>query len=331
MTPVAALAQGISVLTGKPQLRKRPIGPLLQALRELGVSCYSVGGGGCPPVIVFGGNVDGGRASIRGDISSQFVSGLLFAAPRARSDVMIRLTSPLESSSYVDMTIDVLNHHGIEVQRSVDCREYHIPAGQTYKPADNTIPGDYSSAAFILAGAAITRSKVKVGNLDRNSLQADRAIVEILSKMDAKIHLSEDSVEVQGGPLSGLEVDADQIPDLVPVIAVLGCYSKGMTIIHKAGRLRIKESDRLSSLRSELGKMRASVQVKNDTLIVDGSPRLRGAVIDPHGDHRIAMACSIAALGATGSTTIKDVECVNKSYPTFFKDLTRMGVKIHGR
>lgn len=331
MTPVAALARGISVLTGKPQLRTRPIGPLLQAMRELGVTCYTARGDGFPPVIVFGGNIDGGEASLRGDISSQFVSGLLFAAPRAQNDVMIRLTSPLESRHYVDMTIDVLNRHGVKVEKDTDSREYHIWKGQVYKPADLTIPGDYSSAAFILAGAAITGSKIKVGNLERRSLQGDRAIVEILSKMGAKIKISEDMVEVQGEQLSGLELDADQIPDLVPVLAVLGCYAKGKTIIHKASRLRIKESDRLSSLMSELGKMGTSIQVVDDTLIVNGQLPLRGAIVDPHGDHRIAMACSIAALKAKGSTTVKDAQCITKSYPTFYKDLESIGVKIHGR
>ena len=331
MTPVAALAPGISVLTGRPQLKRRPIGPLLQAMKELGVTCYTARGDGCPPVIVFGGGIAGGRAFLPGDISSQFVSGLLFASPMAQSGVVVSLTSPLESRHYVDMTVDVLKHHGIEVETNADFREYHVGAGQTYKPRDWKIPGDYSSAAFILAGAAVTGSKVRVTNLNKRSLQGDRAIVEILAKMNAKVHVSEDSVEVAGGLLSGIELDADQIPDLVPVITVLGCYAKGRTVIHKTHRLRIKESDRLSSLTSELGRMGASIQLVDDTLIVKGGSRIKGMVIDPHGDHRIAMACSIAALGADGATTIRDTQCINKSYPAFYEDLARVGVSLHGR
>jgi 3-phosphoshikimate 1-carboxyvinyltransferase len=331
MTPVAALARGISILTGKPQLLKRPVGPLLQAMRELGVTCYTSRGGGYPPVIVFGGRIHGGRASLRGDISSQYVSGLLFAAPKAVNDILIRVTTPLESRHYVDMTTDVLKKHGIEVETSHDSREFHIPGNQTYKPKDHMIPGDYSSAAFVLAGAVITRSKVIVRNLQRRSLQGDKVIIEILSKMGADVHVSEDRVEASGEELTGLEVDADQMPDLVPVIAVLGCYARGKTVISRAGRLRIKESDRLSTLASELGKMGASIRVVNSTLIVNGESPLRGTIINSHGDHRIAMACSIAALGAKGSTVINDAECVRKSYPTFYEDLVKMGVKVRGR
>ena len=331
MTPIAALARGISILTGKPQLRKRPIGPLLQAMRELGVTCYTARGGGHPPVIVFGGSIHGGNAFLRGDVSSQFISGLLFAAPKALNDVVIRLTSTLESRNYVDMTVRVLNDHGIKVEESADFREYHLRANQTYTPADHIIPGDYSSSAFILAAAAITGSRVKVGNLEKASLQADRVIVEILSRMGLELRQSEDSVEVQGGELSGLELDADQIPDLVPALAVLACYAKGKTTIRKAGRLRIKESDRLSTLSSELGKMGASIQVVDDNIIVNGPSKLKGAIIDPHDDHRIAMACSIAALGANGSTTMENAQCITKSYPTFYEDLVKIGVKLHGR
>jgi 3-phosphoshikimate 1-carboxyvinyltransferase len=330
MTPVSALARGISILTGRSQLLRRPIGPLLHSMRGLGITCYTARGGGYPPVIVFGGRIHGGRTSLRGDVSSQFVSGLLFAAPGAQNDVVIRLTTNLESRQYVDMTLNVLNLHGIEVETSFDLREYHVKKRQEYKPTNHVIPGDYSSAAFILAGAAITGSRITIENLAREPFQGDQAILQILSSMGANINVSEDSITVDGGQLSGLEIEVDQIPDLVPVITVLGCYAKGRTIIRKAGRLRIKESNRLSTLESELGKMNASIHVTDDTLIVDGSSMVKGAVIDPHGDHRIAMACSIAALGAEGSTTITDAECVNKSYPRFYEDLEMIGVKIVG-
>ena len=331
ITPVAALAHGVSVLSGDAQLRRRPIGPLLQALRELGVACYTTRGGGYPPVIVFGGVIKGGTALIRGDMSSQFVSGLLFAAPRAEYDVVIHLTTPLESRYYVDMTIDVLEKHGINVRRDEGLREYYVSPRQAYKPADHTVPGDYSSAAFILAAAAVTRSNVKVMDLERRSLQGDIAIVKMLSEMGARLRVFEDFVEIQGKEMSGVELDVDQNPDLVPVLAVLGCYSKGKTVIHRAGRLRIKESNRLSSLESELTKMGARIQVTKDTVTINGSTSLRGTTIDPQNDHRIAMACSIAALGAKGKTIIENAECVKKSYPAFYKDLAKIGVRVHGR
>jgi 3-phosphoshikimate 1-carboxyvinyltransferase len=273
-------------------------------LRELGVACYTTRGRGYPPVIVFGGVIKGGTALIRGDMSSQFVSGLLFAAPRAQCDVVIHLTTPLESRYYVDMTIDVLEKHGINVRRDEGLREYYVNPRQAYKPTDHTVPGDYSSAAFILAAAAVTRSNVKVMDLERRSFQGDIAIVKILSDMGARLRVFENFVEIQGKEMSGVELNVDQNPDLVPVLAVLGCYSKGKTVIHRAGRLRIKESNRLSSLESELTKMGARIQVTEDTVTINGPTSLRGTTIDPQNDHRIAMACSIAALGAKGRTII---------------------------
>lgn len=329
IAPVLGLADGISVLTGKSSLRRRPMGPLIKALRELGVKCFSAKGDDRPPIIIFGGGGFGGKTSLPGNVSSQFVSGLLFASPLANEDVEITLSSPLESKPYVEMTIDVLTKHGISLLHSEDMNNFIVPSNQTYKPSNHEVPGDYSSSAFLLAAAAITNSKVRIEGLKFPSLQGDSAIVEILRNMGAQVKVGEGWVEVVGGStLAGIEWDARHTPDLVPVLAILGCFARGETKIDRVERLRFKESDRIESLRLELAKMGAKLTFKDGALKVWGVKKLKGATIDPHGDHRIAMACSIAALRADGETKILTPRCVKKSYPNFFKDLEKLGGKI---
>ncbi|MEM1582698.1 MAG: 3-phosphoshikimate 1-carboxyvinyltransferase [Candidatus Bathyarchaeia archaeon] len=328
ITPICALAEGISVLTGGESLRRRPMGPLIEALSQLGVKCYSTRMNGCPPIVVFGGGIKGGRANIRGDVSSQFISGLLFATPIAENDTDIILSTPLESKPYVDITLDTLMKHGIKIEYSQNT--FHIPCGQEYKPCDYHIEGDYSSAAFLLAAAAITGSRIHVKNLIRDTLQGDRVIIDILSEVGVDINVGDDFVEVKGvnKQLNSFTVDMRDNPDLVPVCVVLACIANGESIIHGVRRLRFKESDRISALLSELSKMGASIKFSDDSLIIRGERELHGAEIDPHGDHRIAMACAVAALTASGETVIRDAECINKSYPNFVKDMRLLGVEV---
>jgi 3-phosphoshikimate 1-carboxyvinyltransferase len=269
---------------------------------------------------------------MRGDISSQFISGLMFACPMAQTDTEITLTTPLESKSYVKMTSTVLADHGIKVFISEEFDCFHIPSNQTYKSYNHRVPGDFSSAAFILAAAVITGSDVSVKNLDYEAVQGDKAILEILKKMGVEGRVCNDEVEIEGkgGLLEAVDVDARNIPDLVPVCAVLACYAKGISKIHGAYRLRYKESDRLLSLYKELKKMGAQIVMDENSLTVKGPCTLNGAIIDPHNDHRIAMACAVAALGASGETRIQDSECVRKSYPKFFHDLRALGANVVG-
>jgi len=330
LTPVCALAEGISVLTGNEGLRRRPMKPLLDALRQLNVRCHSTRGDGCPPIIVFGGGIRGGRASIRGDVSSQFVSGLLFGAPRADGDTEIVVTTQLESKPYVTVTLDALYKHGIKVEPSPDYGRFFVPCGQAYTPFNHVIEGDYSSAAFLLAAAAITNSYVKITNLRRDTLQGDRKVIEVLQEMGSQVKVGEYYVEVLGANqgLRGVEVDLRDTPDLVPVCAALACHAQGRTVIMGAGRLRFKESDRIASISSELRKMGGKIMESKDGFIIKGGG-LHGAETDPHRDHRIAMACAVAALRAEGTTTIHGIECVDKSYPDFVKDLLSLGGEVH--
>jgi 3-phosphoshikimate 1-carboxyvinyltransferase len=326
MIPVAALAHGKTTFVMGPSLSKRPIKPLLQSLSDLGVKTKH----NPSSVVVYGGGIEGGETAIRGDISSQFISGLLFACPRAKKDTQISLTNPVESKGYIDMTVEVLCEHSVKVEVSKDYRIIRIPSEQDYKPFKHKVPGDFSSAAYLLAAAAITSSKIRIYNLDYTSKQGDKAILEILRQTGVNVHVGENHVEVHGAIKNPINIDASDIPDLVPACTAIACYAVGMSEIRNAGRLRYKESDRLAALYTEFKKMGADITVKGGNLIIMGPCELNGAVINPHNDHRIAMACAVAALGAKGDSTIMNAECVSKSYPNFFRDLSLLGASIIG-
>jgi 3-phosphoshikimate 1-carboxyvinyltransferase len=330
--PVAALASESSVFVLGKSLEQRPIAPLLQSLRQLGVEAYHQRPNGKATIVVKGGGIAGGKTSMPGNVSSQFISGLMFACPMARADTEITLTTPLESKEYVKMTQAVLAEHGISIHISEDFDYLRIPSKQTYKPCSHRVPGDFSSAAFLLAAAAVTCSDVRVKNLDYKAVQGDKAILDVLKRMGVNGKVCPNSVEVTGNGdmLEAVDVDARDIPDLVPVCTALACYAKGTSKIHDAHRLRYKESDRLLSLYLELAKMGAHISMDEGSLTVEGPCALHGAVVNPHNDHRIAMACAVAALGASGETRIHDAECVRKSYPNFFNDLRLLGVDVVG-
>jgi 3-phosphoshikimate 1-carboxyvinyltransferase len=258
----------------------------------------------------------------------------MLGCPKAKTETEVALTTPLESKGYVQMTMSVLDQHGIKVSTSGNFRVIRIPSNQEFKPSDQEVPGDFSSAAFLFAAAAITRSHVFVENLTyEKEFQGDKAIIDILTQMGTKCRVRRNHIEIDGEdkPLRAFDLDAKNLPDLVPVCTVLACYARGISRIHGAQRLRYKESDRLLSLHLELRKMGADITMDENSLIVRGLCALNGTEIDPHNDHRIAMACAVAALGAQGETTINNAECVKKSYPKFFYDLCTLGADIVGR
>jgi 3-phosphoshikimate 1-carboxyvinyltransferase len=332
MIPVAALAADPSILLFRGSLKRRPIEPLIKSLSDLGANVHRKKLGGTDAVLVEGGGILGGQTSIPGDVSSQFISGLMLACPMAKVDTEIVLTSPLESADYARMTVGVLERHCIRIDVYGNFERICIPANQAYKPVDGRVPGDFSSAAFLLAAAAVTKSKVQVNDLEYESVQGDKAILGVLKQMGVAGKVCENSVEIDGSgsSLAALNVDAKNIPDLVPVCAALACYAKGTSKITGVQRLKLKESDRLASLHSELTKMGAQIGLKSGVLTVAADAGLHGAVIDPHNDHRIAMALAVAALGADGQTTIRNAECVRKSYPQFFTHLQQLGAEILG-
>jgi 3-phosphoshikimate 1-carboxyvinyltransferase len=331
MIPIAALAQGPSTLLFGASFQRRPVAPLLESLKQLGAeSTFLQQKKDNSSVNVHGGGIQGGKTSIRGDVSSQFISGLLFACPKAKEDTEIAVTKTLESKGYVKMTMEIIAKHGIKVTATPDFTRFWIPSNQSYSPRNHIVPGDFSSAAFLLAAAAITSSKITVKDLDYQTIQGDKAILDIMQRMGSTIKTEDTSVEVYGGRLAAVSIDAKDIPDLVPVCTALACYAKGTSKIYNAKRLRYKESDRLDALHAELKKMGADIIMEEDSLTINGPYSMHGATVDPHNDHRIAMACTVAALGARGRTKIQNSECINKSYPQFFNDLRSLGANVHG-
>ncbi|MGD0176232.1 MAG: 3-phosphoshikimate 1-carboxyvinyltransferase [Candidatus Bathyarchaeia archaeon] len=325
--PIASLTGEEIMFTGSEGLIRRPIEPLAEAMDQLGVKVASSKRG----IRVAGGPPLGGRIQIRGDVSSQFVSGLLLAAPMMREGLRLEMTSPLESRGYVRLTMEVMKHHGIQVKSNDEMSLFEIEPKQVYAPATDRVPGDFSSASFVMSAAAITNSKLLIRGLLQENSEPDSVVVSILSKMGIATQFVPEGLFVEGGRLNGIIINIRDCPDLGPILAVLGCYADGETRITGAGRLRYKESDRLNAVASELRVLGGEIEEINDSLLVHGPRSLQGGNVHSHGDHRVAMALSAAALRAKGQVVIEGAECVSKSYPTFFNDLRLLGVEVFGR
>ncbi|MFH1054498.1 MAG: 3-phosphoshikimate 1-carboxyvinyltransferase [Candidatus Altiarchaeota archaeon] len=323
-TALASLCGSEVALTGDESIRRRPIQPLLDALSQLGVESSSTNG--CPPLKVKG-PLLGGACKIRGDVSSQFITAVLMAAPYAKKEVTVELTSPLKSRPYVDLTLDMLGLFGVEA-RNDGYKCFTVPSGQTYKAAEYAVEGDYSSAAFIIAAAALTESNVEVKNLSKDSLQADRKILEIISMMGAKVKVSDGSVTVvSDGRLKGLKVDLSDSPDLLPIASVLGALAEGKTEIVNAAHARLKECDRIKAMATELKMMGAQVKERQDGLEIVGG-LLVGARVEGWLDHRVVMALAVAGLKAKGQTVISGAEHIDVTFPEFKNTLNTLGAKI---
>jgi len=325
MTAVASLVDGAVVLTGDDSLRKRPNGPLLKAINDLGASAFSAKDDGTAPIVVRG-KLKGGKTTVDGSISSQFISALLLACPFAGKNTMIKVDGELKSKPYVEMTLDMLESAGAKVV--TDFTKFEISHRQAFNLGSYVIPGDFSSASYLLAAGAITNSKVVVKNLFP-SKQGDVAIVSILQQMGANVTWNQNKgvVTVDGADLKGIRIDVGAHPDLVPTLAVLGACAEGVTQITNAAHLRYKETDRLRAMSMELRKMGAKVKELPDGLVIEKS-RLHGAKLSGYNDHRIVMALVIAGLVAEGETIVDDAESVEVSYPDFFDDLFSMGANI---
>ena len=321
---MAALADGATVFTGDASLRKRPNGPLIKALNDLGAVCYSTRNNGLAPIAVLG-VMKGGDISIDGGISSQFISSLLISCPFAKKDTTIKINGELKSRPYVEVTLEMMEKAGVNV--STDFKEFHIPSDQEYDLKSYRIPGDFSSASYMLAAGALA-GKVTVNNLFE-SKQGDAAIMENLLDMGANVYwdTAKGSVTVEQAELRGIEIDVGATPDLVPTLAVLGSCASGTTHIINAAHVRYKETDRLHAMATELSKMGVDITEEPDGLLITGG-KLKGAQVDGYDDHRIVMALSLAGMMATGTTDITTAESVDISYPKFFNDLKRLGAKV---
>ena len=309
-------------LSGAPSLLRRPNKPLLDALEQLGVQTLS--DAGHPPIMVTG-KMKGGYANIPGDVSSQFISSILLAAPYAETPVELRITTRVESKPYVKMTLDVMRKSGIKAEYSENLEHFHIPNGK-YSPLSTRIEGDWSSAAYMLAAGTLA-GKVHVDNLDLASSQADKEIISILNEMGAYIKIKGKRITAEMSKLNAIETDLSDCPDLFPIVACLCSVAEGTSRLTGLSRLRIKESDRLSAMMEGLHRMGLEIIGDDDSARITGG-RPRGAVIDPFNDHRIAMSFAVLSNVAEGETTIMNPECVSKSYPGFWDDLRQIGAKI---
>jgi 3-phosphoshikimate 1-carboxyvinyltransferase len=286
------------------RLPSRPMSALIDAMTAHG--CFISGSLMCE------GQLTGGEYILPGDVSSQFVSGLLFALPLLPEESYIRVTGTLESRPYVEMTLDALRLFGITIIVENQC--FRIPGGQVYcSPGRVSVEGDWSNAAFWLAAGAIGRVPVEVTGLDPNSRQGDKAIADLLARFGAP------------GDLKGITIDAGNTPDLVPALAAVASVAKGRTIIYNIGRLRLKESDRLKSITASFSSLGADITETRDSIIIYGKQSLPGGATESFGDHRIAMAAAILSSACDGPVIIRGAEAVTKSYPRFFDDFIALG------
>ncbi len=327
LTALVAHVPGTIRLTGDASIQKRPMAELLDALHQLGVECWSETTAGTPPLVVKGGTLTGGRVSIPGNVSSQFISGLLISAPLAKSDITIQLTTPLKSAPYLAITSKMLRNFGIRHSYNAKRREFQIPGQQVFHPLEFTVPGDFSSAAFFLIAGALLEGRITVSNLDMDDPQGDKQVIEILKKIGAKISINRKgkTVTVSKNRLKPFEVDCGDTPDLVPILAVLASFIPGTSKLFNAAHLRIKESDRLSTITTELQKMKVDIKELPDALIINGNSVHQAAILESYNDHRIAMALVIAALPLPEKTIIRNIDCIKVSYPSFLADLKMIG------
>ena len=323
LAPVCATLEGISRITFSPGLARRPLTPLFDVFQQLGVASELADN--YLTIHGSGGRFKSNAVSLAGNISSQFVSGLLLAAPQTAGGLTIRLTTPAESRDYLRMTVDCLGRFGIDIEASGDLTEFRI-AHQKYRPANYTVEGDWSSASYFLGLGALAGA-VTVAGLVADSFQADRFMLNCLRRMDANIMIDGDRITVAASRLQAIDVDLNEAIDLLPTIACLAAVAESDSIIAGLARARLKESDRVKAVAGNLKRMGIGVIEESDRLIVTGG-KPHGAVIDSFDDHRIAMA--FAMLGATcGDTVILGAECVNKTYPGFWEDFKKVGGKVN--
>jgi 3-phosphoshikimate 1-carboxyvinyltransferase len=319
LTALATLGHGAFRLDGVERMRERPIGDLIEALNQLGADVRSENGNGCPPVIVHANGLPGGAATVRGDISSQFLSALLMAAPAARSRVELAIQGELVSRPYVKMTAGVMRAFRVNVDVSSDLARFDIGAPQVYKACRYVVEPDASAASYLWAAAAISAGEVTVAGLSSASLQGDVAFVDCLEKIGCEVRRDAASTTVVGRPLRGIDVDMNEISDTAQTLAVVALFAEGPTRIRGVGHIRHKETDRIAALAAELRKLGADVIEHVDGLKIQPTA-LRPATIETYNDHRMAMSFALAGLRLEG-VRINNPRCVEKTYPRFFEDL----------
>lgn len=319
LTAAMTLGHGRFVLDGVQRMRERPIIDLINGLSQLGANLRCINGTDCPPVEVIAEGLPGGITRLSGAISSQYLTAILLAAPYADKEVQIEITDKLVSVPYVEMTLRLMQSFGVSVNHE-NFRLFHIPR-QTYRsPGNIFVEGDASSASYFLAGAAITKGSVTVKGCGTDSLQGDARFAEVLEKMGAKVEWEPQQVKLTGNSLNGIDVDMNQMPDAAMTLAVAALFASGPTAIRNIYNWRVKETERLQAVSTELRKLGAEVEEGYDYLVIQPPEQIRKAEIDTYDDHRMAMAFSLAACGSS-PVTINNPGCVSKTFPDYFEVL----------
>ncbi|USD59391.1 3-phosphoshikimate 1-carboxyvinyltransferase [Vibrio sp. SCSIO 43140] len=323
MRPLAAalcLGKGEFVLTGEPRMKERPIGHLVDALVEAGADITYLENENYPPLNIKGTGLKGGHVKIDGSISSQFLTAFLMSAPLAESDVTIEIVGELVSKPYIDITLHIMKQFGVEVENQ-DYQNFVVKSGQQYQsPGQFLVEGDASSASYFLAAAAIKGGEIKVTGIGKNSIQGDIHFADALEKMGADIEWGDDYILCRKGELVGIDMDYNHIPDAAMTIATTALFAKGTTAIRNVYNWRVKETDRLAAMATELRKVGATVEEGEDYIIVEPTKDLKHAAIDTYDDHRMAMCFSLVALSDT-PVTINDPKCTSKTFPDYFDKL----------
>jgi len=323
MRPLCAalcLGNGHYTLTGEPRMKERPIGHLIDALHQAGAKITYLENKGYPPLTIDANGLEGGEVSIDGAISSQFLTALLMASPMAKSDMKITIIGELVSKPYIDITLDIMKDFGVSVVND-NYKTFTIKSGQTYKAVEHfMVEGDASSASYFLAAAAIKGGTVKVTGIGRNSIQGDIAFVDVLEQMGARVEWGETYVSVTRDVLRAIDMDFNHIPDAAMTIATTALFVEGTTILRNIYNWRVKETDRLYAMATELRKVGAEVEEGEDYLKITPPKVLKHAAIDTYDDHRMAMCFSLLALDPV-SVTINEPECTAKTFPTYFEVL----------
>lgn len=321
MRPLCAaltLGEGTFVLTGEPRMEERPIGHLVDALREGGAQVQYLKHDGYPPLAIHGGSFKGGAIKVDGRVSSQFLTALLMAAPLAADDSSITIVGDLVSKPYIDITLKLMARFGVEVSHD-NYQSFTIKGGQRYRsPGQVMVEGDASSASYFLAAAAIAGGEITVTGVGRQSLQGDVRFAEVLAAMGAQVSWGDDFISVSRGQLKGIDMDMNHIPDAAMTIATTALFAEGPTTIRNIYNWRVKETDRLHAMATELRKVGAEVEEGHDYIRVVPPAQLKHAAIDTYNDHRMAMCFSLVALSDT-PVTINDPRCTSKTFPDYFE------------
>ena len=309
-----------ATIKGSGRLPERPVSPLKEEMEKKGITFHT----GSKFPLHLTGQLQAGEYEIKGNISSQFITGLLLALPLLNGDSKIRLIPPVESKSYLDITVSVLRKFGIEIEEKE--KEYIIKGNQQFvSPKEITVQGDWSNASFFLCAGALSEKGVTVTDLDINSPQGDKKILDVLKNMGADVNVSGTEITVKKNNLKGIIIDASDIPDAVPIISVVATACTGDTGIINAERLRIKESDRIKSVVEMINSVGGNAEETDDGMIIHGGKTLKGGKVNGYNDHRIVMSAAVLSTLCENNVTITDGNAVEKSYPDFFDDFNKTG------